>query len=38
MKKRLNLIKHQGKDEGAKSLHLSELEKAHPTGKFVVVA
>ena len=36
-KKWLSLIEHEGKNQGAQSLHSSEPKKAHPTGEFVVV-
>jgi len=32
------VLKHQGKDEGAQSLHLSEPKNALPTSEFFVVA
>ena len=36
--KKKSLIKDKRNNEGAEASHLSEPQKAHPTGEFVVVA
>jgi len=38
MKKKKNLMEDKRNQRGAEVPHLSEPQKAHPTGEFVVVA
>jgi len=37
-KKKKSLMEDKRNQRGAEAPHLSELQKAHPTGEFVVVA